>query len=261
MADSFKINDMKNVYYINHTSFKDGDTYKAMQFALNLCKEDSNLKVLTFLVYSTSQYDSLLGELGFTRAQIKNHGFKTQNLEVKIHTLKTYDPDYLFVGNNPSEVLVTVGLTSEDLEKFEDYTDIAHVIIVPWQIKELGQFLSIHEAIDIDTFEKYKRPADVDVRVKNAINWLNATSYPNEGYGHPSDSNRLKQMSNALKVQNVPLDYSSVVYCAINCGLIPSAARKTAESFVKAQSRLFTVDKDTDYNHLTKMMNTKDFYV
>lgn len=259
MADLFKINDMKNVYYINHTSFNDGDIYKAMQFALNLCKEDSNLKVLTFLVYSTSQYDSFLGELAFTKAQILNHGFKAQNLEVKIRTIKTYDPDYLFVGNNPSEILVAVGLASKDLEKFEDYTDIAHVIIVPWQIKELEQFLSIHEAIDIDTFEQCQKPADVDVRVQNAINWLKATSYPNEGYGHPFDSNRLKQMSNALKLQHVHIDYASVVYCAMNAGLIPSAARKTAESFVKAQSRLFKVDKDTDYNHLTKMMNVKEF--
>ena len=250
---------MKNVYYINHTSFKEGDTRKAGQFALMLFKEDNNLKTLTFLVYSKAQYDSFLGELKLTKAQIRNHGFKTQNFEVKIHTLKTYEPDYLFVGNNPSEVLVAVGLASEDLEKFEDYTDIAHVIIVPWQIKELGQFLSIHEAIDVDTNEKYQKPADVDVRVQNAINWLKATSYPNEGYGHPLDSNRLKQMSNALKLQHVHIDYASVVYCAINAGLIPSAARKTAESFVKAQSRLFTVDKDIDYNHLNKMMNTQVF--
>ena len=250
---------MKNVYYINHASFINGDSYKAMQFALNLCKEDSNLKVITFLVYSTTQYDSFLGELDFTKAQIRNHGFKTQNLEVKIHTLNTYDPKYLFAGNKPSEVLVAVGLTSHNLEKFEDYSDIAHLVIVPWQIKELGQFLSIHEAIDIDTFEKYQKPSDVDVRVKNAINWLKATSYPNQGYGHPSDSNRLKQMSNALKMQNVPIDYSSVVYCAINCGLIPSAARKTAESFVKAQSRLFKVANDTNYDHLAKMMNTEEF--
>ena len=126
---------MKNVYYINHASFIDGDTYKAMKFALNLCKEDSNLKVLTFLVYSTAQYDSFLGELAFTKAQIRNHGFKTQNLEVKIHTLNTYDPKYLFAGNKPSEVLVAVGLTSDNLEKFEDYSDISHIVIVPWKIK------------------------------------------------------------------------------------------------------------------------------
>lgn len=252
---------MKNVYYINHTSFIEGDTYKAMQFALSLCKEDSNLNVLTFLVYSTAQYASFLGELNFTKAQIQNHGFKMQNFEVRIHTVKTYKPDYLFVGNNPSEVLVAIGLTSEDLEKFEDYTDIAHVIIVPWQINEVSQFMSIHEAIDVDTLVKFKKPSDVDVRIQNAINWLKVTSYPNQGYGHPLDSNRLKQMSNALKLQNVHIDYASVVYCAINSGLIPSAARTTAESFVKAQSRLFVVDRDTDYDHLTKMMNTKDFYM
>ena len=250
---------MKNVYYINHTSFTNGDAYKALQFALNLFKGDNNLRELTFLVYSTAQYDTFLGELNFTKSQLKNHGFALQNCEVKIHTLKTYDPKYLFADNRPSEVLVALGLTAKDLEKFEDYSNIAHVIIAPWQINDVTQFLSIHEAVDVDTNEKYPKPIDVDIRVKNAINWLKATSYPNQGYGHPSDSNRLKQMSNALKLQNVPLDYASVVYCAINAGLIPSAARKTAESFVKAQSRLFMVEKNTNYDHLTKMMNTNDF--
>lgn len=250
---------MKNVYYINHTSFKDGDAIKAVKFALNLLKEDSNLKTLTFLVYSTAQYDSILGELNFSKQQIKNHGFVLQNCEVKIHTIKTYKPDYLFVGNQPSEVLVALGLTSKDLEKFEDYTDIANVIIAPWQISEVSQFLSIHEAIDVDTNEKYHKPVDADMRIVNAINWLKATSYPNEGYVHSSDLNRLKQMSNALKLQNVTIDYASVVYCALNVGLIPSAARKTAESFVQAQSRLFVVERNTNYDHLTKMMNTREF--
>lgn len=250
---------MKNVYYINHTSFKDGDTTKAVQFALDLFRSDANLKILTNLVYTTAQFDHFLGELKFTKAQIRDCGFETPNCKVQIRTLKTYDPKCLFAGNEPSEVLVAVGLTSQDLEKFEDFTDIAHVIVVPWQINEVSQFLSIHEATDIDTYEKYQKPNDVDVRVKNAINWLKATSYPNEGYGHPNDANRLKQMSNALKIQNVSLDYASVVYCAINNGLIPSAARKTAELFVKAQSRLFVVDRDTNYDHLTKMMNTEVF--
>ena len=60
--------------------------------ALNLFKEDSNLEELTFLVYSTAQYDTFLRELNFTKPQLKNHGFVSQNCEVKIRTLKTYNP-------------------------------------------------------------------------------------------------------------------------------------------------------------------------
>ena len=61
-------------------------------------------------------------------------------------------------------------------------------------------------------------------------------------------------MANALKKYHVPVDYASTVYCGIHNGLISSSARKTADAFVRAQSRLFAVSKDTNYASLKQMM-------
>lgn len=227
----------------------------ATRFASKLKRDDSSLNIITFLVYSQHQYLPFLGEMGFSTQDYKNHGYPLKDGRLQIHTIKTYTPDYLFDGHQPSEILISVGVPPKELIRFEDMSNIAHCIIVPWTLDENRELLSIYEAQDIETGENYPKPQDADIRVKNAIDWLKWTSYPNAGYHHPNDAERLHQMANALKKYRVPTDYASTVYCGIHNGLIPSSARKTADAFLRAQTRLFPVERDTDYAFLRKMMN------
>ncbi len=242
------------VHYLNHDHYYKGDTKLATRYAAKLMKEDNALKIVTFLVLSQHQYEPFLGEMGFTQKDFKNHVCPYKDGKIQIHTVKTYNPNYLFVGRKPSEILIAVGVPPKELIKYEDMSDIAHCIIVPWTLDENREFLSIYEAIDIETGKAFTKPADADERIVNAIGWLKWTSYPNEGYHHPNDSMRLHQMANALKKYRVPVDYTSTVYCGMHNGLIPSSARKTADAFVRAQSRLFAVPMDTDYAFLKQMM-------
>lgn len=242
------------VHYLNHEHYQKGDTKLATRYAAKLMKEDDALKVITFLVLSQHQYEPFLGEMGFTAKEFKNHGCPYKEGKIQIHTVKTYDPDYLFAGRRPSEILIAVGVPPKELVQYEDKSDIAHCIIAPWTLDENLEFLSIYEAIDIETGKAFPRPSEVDERIINAIGWLKWTSYPNEGYHHPNDAERLHQMANALKKYHVPVDYASTVYSGLHNGLLPSAARKTADAFVRAQARLFAVPKDTNYPHLKQMM-------
>lgn len=242
------------VHYLNHERFQEGDTKLATKYAAKLMKEDPALKIVTFLVYSQHQYDSFLGEMNFSAQDYKNHGYALKDGRLQIHTVKTYSPDYLFAGREPSEILIAVGVPPEEMIRFEDKSNIAHCIIVPWTLAENLEFLSIYEAIDIETGKSFPRPSEVDERIINAIGWLKWTSYPNEGYHHSNDAERLHQMANALKKYHVSVDYASTVYGGLHNGLLPSAARKTADAFVRAQARLFAVPKDTNYPHLKQMM-------
>lgn len=242
------------VHYLNHDYFQTGDTKLATRYAAKLMKEDKALKVVTFLVLSQHQYEPFLGEMGFTVKEFKAHGFPYKDGRIQIHTVKTYNPNYLFAGRKPSEILIAVGIPPVELIKYEDRSDIAHCIVVPWTLEENREFLSIYAAVDIETGNAYQKPLEADERIVNAIGWLKWTSYSNEGYHHPNDSMRLHQMANAIRKYKVPVDYASVVYCGMHNGLIPSAARKTADAFVKAQSRLFAVERDTNYAFLKKMM-------
>jgi len=246
------------VHYLNHEQFQPGDTKLATKYVSGLMREDSALKIVTFLVYTQHQYDAFLGEMGFKPNDYKNHGYVLKDGKLQIHTVKTYNPDYLFAGREPSEILIAVGVPPTELLRYEDKSNIAHCIIVPWTLDENREFLSIYEAQDIETGERYPKPADADDRIVNAIGWLKATSYPNEGYHHPLDENRLHLMANAIKHYKVPFDYASTVYAGLHNGLIPSAARKTAEVFKKAQGRKFAIKYD-DYglDFLKEMMETK----
>lgn len=245
------------VHYLNHERFQEGDTRLATRYAAKLMKEDNALKVVTFLVLSQHQYDPFLGEMGFTVKELKAHGCAYRDGRMQIHTVKTYNPDYLFSGRKPSEILIAVGVPPEELIRFEEKSNIAHCIIVPWTLEENREFLSIYEAQDIETGECCPKPVDADDRIVNAIGWLKATSYPNEGYHHPLDEGRLHQMANAIKYYKVPFDYTSTVYAGLHNGLIPSAARKTAEAFMRAQSRAFAVKYNQyDLAFLKEMMET-----
>lgn len=245
------------VHYLNHEQFNVGDTKLATKYAAKLMKEHPELKIVTFLVYTKSQYGPFLGEMNFSAQDFQNHGYGLNDGRLQIHTVKTYQPDYLFAGFEPSEILIAVCVPPSELFRFEDKSNIAHCIVVPWTLEENKEFLSIYEAVDIETGESYPKPADADERIVNAICWLRDTSFPNEGYHHPLDEDRLHQMANAIKHYKVPFNYASTVYCALHHGLIPSAARITADAFSKAQERAFSIRNDRyDLSFLKEMMET-----
>lgn len=235
------------VFYLNHQQFQKGDTIKALQFALGLAKNDKGVDTITLLVYQQHQYEPFLSEVGFKLLHYKNHLANIDGYKVQIHTVRTYHPDYQFVNHPQSEILVAVGVPPKQLEQFEDFSNVKYWIVVPWLMDENRAWLSIFEAEDIETGQTMAPPADVDARIVEAIDWLNKTSYPNEGYHHSLDEDRLHQVANAIKRYKVPFNYASTVYCALHHGQIPSAARNTAEAFLRAQRRAFVV-KDSLYD-------------
>lgn len=253
---------MQYLYYLNTIQFSEGDTTKAFKFAKKLIKEDSNIDTITFLVYQSNHYEPFLRELGIKSNDCKKHIiFNKDGLIIQVHTVRTYDPKYAIQGDHKCEILISVGVPPQELHQFVDKSRVKYWILVPWLLEENKSFLSVHTAIDLATGDALNSIADVDNRVKGAVKWLFTTSYPNQGYHHPFDNNRLKQMSNALAYFNVPLDFDSVHHYCINNGMLDSSARMTADYFVKAQSQKFTVDRNTNYDFLKQMMEDNDNYL
>lgn len=246
------------VFYLNRARFEKGDTTTALKYALGLAKQDKGIDTITLLVLQQQQYDFFLSEIGFQPVHFKNHVANIAGYKIQIHTVKTYSPDYQFQEHPQSEILIAVGVPPKDLISFEDFSNIKYWIIVPWLMDENAEWLSIFEAVDLETGQCVAAPNSADVRILNAIAWLRETSYPNEGYHHPLDEDRLHQMANAIKHYKVPFDYASTVYAGLHNGLIPSAARKTAEAFMKAQDRKYAIKYD-DYGlpFLKEMMETR----
>ena len=152
---------------------------------------------------------------------------------------------------------MAIAVSPADLAKFEDKSDIKACFIVPWTLKENLDFLKVRGAKNMETGEPIAANDEIDERVVNAINWLKAVAYPNNGYNHPNDIDKLHDMANALSCYHVPLDMFSVERCARKLGLFPFSAYKTAEAFVEAQNRKLRVTHSMGLAHLKKMMEEK----
>ena len=224
------------VFYVDSETHRKDDVLTAWLKAINIVKENQNIKTITFLVGQKSQYD-LLSPLPFASKQIKNGGLVTADgYHIQFKTLKTYHPNYVFSNNKPSEIVISICISPKDLYQFEDKSAIACWIIVPWTLSENAEFLSIYEAEDCEHGTFFCPPSHIDDRVANAIDWLKQTSFPNEGYHHPNDEERLKNVAVTLKKMHMPVEYDSIVYYCLNNGFIPSAARKTADYIMRAQT-------------------------
>lgn len=250
---------MEQLYYLNRKRYNSGDVETAYRFALGLCKQDPNIDTITLLVPQARQYDIITKELGITTKFCTNH-IVPNNLHKKlqVHTVKTYKPGYQFMGHGDCEVLIAVIVNPKDLEQFVDKSKVKYWIIVPWLMDENTSFLEVHEAVDIETGKALEVNYELDDRVKHAIEWLKATSYPNECFHHPNDKERLKQMSNALSYYDVPLTYDAVVNYSIYHGIINEAANMIAEHFTKAQQHKYAV-RNHDYDFMKQMMEREDW--
>lgn len=250
---------MKHCYYINHERFQKGDSRKAFNFAVSLCKEDRNIDTINVLVYQAHQYDPFISELGITPQQFRKHEMPNPSrIKVYVHTVRTFKPGYLFADHEDCEVLIAIGVPPKDLERFVDASRLQYWIIVPWILSENNSFLAIHEAIDIDTNESVVIEKEIDDRLKGAINWLYVTSYPNQGFVHPCDEDRLKQMANALAHYSVDFDGDALIHYCIHNGIVESSAIKIAEYFRRAQQRKFNTRERTNYRFMKQMMG-KDY--
>lgn len=223
------------VYYINRDVHQQNDVIIAVKKAWQLAKLDTNIKRITLLVPGKSNY-GLLDPLKLGEKVYSNNGFAIENIAFQIRTVKTYKPKYLFEGKEPSEILVSLCVRSEELYAFEDYSDIAYWIVAPWLLSENRGFLSIHEAEDCLTGEVMSHPGAVNDRIANGIDWLYRNAYPNQGFVNTSDEDCLKSVAIALKKMHVEVNYEQVVYYCLRHGYLPHVARKVADYFVQAQT-------------------------
>ena len=146
IGETQKIDSMK-VYYVNSMQWSEDDVLRAFAKVKELIRADKNIKTITFLVGQQSQFD-MLSPLKFTQRQISNRGFSTADgFRVQFQTLRTYHPNYVFVNQQPSEILIPICIPPQDLYKFEDYSEIAYWIISTIVsfilIRIIGQMLPI----------------------------------------------------------------------------------------------------------------------
>ncbi|MCD7849299.1 MAG: hypothetical protein LUH63_05895 [Parabacteroides sp.] len=175
----------------------------------------------------------------------KQGAISLEGIVFKFDTIKTFSP----VHGEKRDIVIIVGISPLEIRKFEDEYKIKYFVYVPWNIEECISWLRAHSATEILSQKKLEPHNPIDKKVEKAIDWLKGTSFPNEGFHHPLDEDRLKSVSNALHELNISIEAESIMkYCHEN-GILYKAAYKMIDFFQKAKTtRLRTRDNyKTDF--------------
>lgn len=219
--------------------------------ALSLITENSEIKTIILLFPTWSLADSTMQNVlpSLTKGSRSAH-CDNPPCGILVETLKNYSPSF-------QHILIPVYITEKELTKYEDEWDARMWVVVPSNYTTMENWLRVHSAENIDTGVSVEWSSALEERVINGIEWLWGTSFPNEGFIHPLDLNRLKCMANALAAKEVSLDYYSVLHYCITHKINHEGGRKIADYFVKAQSKRFKTDGNYPLSFMTEMMNTK----
>lgn len=234
---------MEKSFYIKNEYYSKADFEKALTFAINLFKGDFTIGRIVILVHTKKQYQ-LIQPL-FTEKMIKQGALSSNGVVFKFDTLKTYTPSY----GDKRDIVVIVGISPSDIQQFEDEYKIKYFICIPWIMEEYLLWLRAHIATEIASQEVLEPEFPIESTVQKAIDWLKSTSYPNEGFHHPLDEDRLKSVSNALHEMSIPIEDESIIkYCHEN-GILYKAAYKMIEFFQKAKTTRLRTRNDykTDF--------------
>lgn len=241
---------MEKVFYINANTFNNSYLAKAIIKSIELANKE-NLEV-AIVVPIVSQF-SMLDKI-FPKDALKNRAFHDSKYNITFHffTAKTYLENSL-----DKHIFVPVCLCEKELIKFEDEWNSYYWVVVPYTMASIKSWLKIHKAQDIATNKIIENDYILDEKVKNAIGWLKATSYPNEGFNHPLDLNRLKCMANAVNSCSFVFDYDSILSYCLNNGINHDGGRKIADAFIKASKRRYKTDGNYPLSFLKEMMEEK----
>lgn len=221
---------MEKCFYIENEYYSKENFEKALGFSLKLLKKDSTIGRIVILVQTKNQ-NELIQPL-FTKKMVKQGAISLDGIVFKFDTIKTFSPTY----GDKRDIVIVVGISPLEIRKFEDEYIIKYFVYVPWNMEECISWFRAHSATEIVS-QKISEPQNpIDKRVEKAIDWLKDTSFPNEGFHHPLDEDRLKSVSNALHEMNISIEAESIIkYCHEN-GILYEVAYKMIDFFLKAKT-------------------------
>ncbi len=232
---------MGRYLFIENEAVDDNNYIQALKFAIQLKKEDPEVGRIVILLDTKSQY-SLLNPFFPSRRHDNSGRVMVDGVNIPVFTLRTYQP--YTVSMTGKDLLVTIGLDPDQFAKFEDEHEIKYIIHIPWSMQYSNEWIKSHNAIDILTGKASESDVQIDPWVKGAIDWLEVTSYPNKGFHHPNDADRLKVAANALAKLKAQINREAIVTYCLSINLNMEAADKMYEHFNRAQARKFSTSRD-----------------
>ncbi|MBN2396516.1 MAG: hypothetical protein JXC36_08690 [Candidatus Atribacteria bacterium] len=198
----------KRRFYIDTTG-NDDEAYRfAMEFACKLAEEDPEIERVIILIHTkhnTGWFERLFGSETVKKLFAGIH-FKNCKPIFRFETKKTYNDYY-----DPSEVVITCGLDSDDIFKIDDFTSVKAIIAIPWLKERTLKWVQTWNPIEIrgkqEAVKPYPEPSCI---VKKAMEELTNSINMSTGINNPFDEEQAKTYILALHKYEPSLDENIV---------------------------------------------------
>ncbi len=185
----------KKRFYIK-TYGNDDEAYReAVKFACQLAEDDSDISRVVFLANTKSNtgwLERLYGQKTVNKL-FSGMEFKDCKPTFIIKTRKTYsDP------HSSKDIVITMGLDSEDVMKVDDFYGVKAIIAIPWLLEQLEDWVQTWAPTDIRTQKQPENYPLPDPIVQEAMKELTSSVNMTTGIHHHSDEHQAKTFIRAL---------------------------------------------------------------
>ena len=176
----------------------DDEAYReAIQHACELAAKDKEIEKVILLIHTkrnTGWFERLFGR-ETVKSLFKGVYFKDCGPIFKFETKKTYSEGVY----EPSEIVITCGLDSDDVFKIDDSYSVKAIIAIPWLRKHLQKWVKTWNPTELrgnqQSVVAYDEPTCI---VKNAMKALTLSINMSTGISHSSDEDQAKTYILAL---------------------------------------------------------------
>lgn len=187
---------MKKIrYFNNNTGPVQEAEIKAFKKALEICNDIEGIDEVVFLIHTKNNTGYL--ERIFKTRNLNSY-FKGVKLDskyplFKIETVKSFS-DFSKKG----VILLSFGLRSEELSKYEDFECVKAIIAHQWKNPDVQTWAKSWGAINLDTEERIEKEEFPDKVVQEALNDLSNSINMATGIAHFMDDELCKTYLKAL---------------------------------------------------------------
>lgn len=187
----------QNRFYID-TQGNDYEAYKeAIAVACELAKKYPEIKRGILLIGQKGHdgwFQHLYGDAAVKKLY-DGAKFKGCDLTFKFETVRTYSNQY----GSPEDVLISCGLSSKDLFKFDNYYGVHSLIAIPWLKQSTQEWIDTWKPLNLrGKAEAGDEQVDVSCVVQQAMGDLTNSINMSTGITHPADNDLAKTYILAL---------------------------------------------------------------
>lgn len=198
-------------YFIQTQGPNDAAFAALIQRAIEIENRLGGIERIVFVAHGLNNSGWLerqYGRDGVTKLK-KGAQLPGSNITARFESLKNYDT----VEN---EILITMGLRSDEILLLDDNPGIAAILALPWAPDDVDKWSRICEAINIETGAIADPYNDPDCIVKRALIDLTESINMATGLHHSSDDDLAKTYLRTLLKYEYPLPELDIEACLIN---------------------------------------------